>query len=137
MVIGANALAAARYCGLLYREVLVPGGTADQPYLAATSESYCLEVAQDTNFQAAPALAVPCGMPSDQVHSHPEDLVRFTGANAYPVCANTDGKLPAMEVAATVASYHIAHLPCPYSVSSWLKLSFEAPGSPYLRTRLT
>ena len=42
-----------------------------------------------------------------------------------------------MEVAATVASYHIAHLPCPYSVSSWLKLSLAAPDSPYLRTRLT
>ena len=42
-----------------------------------------------------------------------------------------------MEVAATVASYHIAHLPWPYSVSSWLKLSLDAPGSPYLRTRFT
>ncbi len=43
----------------------------------------------------------------------------------------------AIEVAATVASYHIAHLPCPYSVSSWLKLSEDAPGSPYWRIRLT
>src|SRR5260370_38116957 len=107
----ANPLAACWYCGSLYREVLVPGGTADQPYLAATSWSYCFEVAQDTNFHAAPALAVPCGMPSAQVHSHPEDVVLFTGANAYPVWAKTDGKLPAMEVAATVGSYHIAHLP--------------------------
>ena len=115
----------------------MPGGTAAQPYLDATSESYCFEVAQDTNFQAAPELAVPCGMPSDQLHSHPEDVVLSTGANAYPVWAATDGKLVVMEVAATVASYHIAHLPCPYSVSSWLKLSLEAPASPYLRIRLT
>ncbi len=43
----------------------------------------------------------------------------------------------AIEVAATVASYHIARLLCPYKVSSWLKLSLEAPGSPYLRIRLT
>jgi hypothetical protein len=53
------------------------------------------------------------------------------------VFLKTDGKLPAIDVAATVASYHIAHLPCPYSVSNWLKLSLEAPDSPYLRTRLT
>ena len=64
----------------------MPGGTADQPYFEATSWSYCLEVAQDTNFQAAPELETPCGMPSDQVHSQPEDLVLFTGARAYPVC---------------------------------------------------
>jgi len=86
--------------------------------LAATSWSYCLEVAQDTNFQAAPESEAPCGMPSAQVHSQPEDLVRFTGASAYPVCLYTSGYVVAIEVAATVASYHIAHLPCPYSVSS-------------------
>ena len=96
-----------------------------------------LDVAQDTNFHAAPELAVPCGMPSAQLHSHPEEVVLSTGANAYPVVAAMDGKLVAMEVAATVASYHIAHLPCPYRVSSWLKLSEDAPGSPYWRTRLT
>src|SRR5690348_5410449 len=111
----AYGLAFATYCGLLYSEVLVPGGTAPQPYLAATSWSYCLEVAQDTNFQAAPELGAPCGMPSAQVHSHPDDGVRLCGANAYAVFLYTDGKLPWMEVAATVASYHIAHLPCPYS----------------------
>jgi hypothetical protein len=86
-VMAANGLAAATYCGVLYREVLVPGGTAAQPYLAATSWSYCFEVAQETNFHAAPALLVPCGTPSAHVHSHPEDLVRSTGARAYPVCA--------------------------------------------------
>src|SRR5262249_43985796 len=113
------------------------GGTADQPYFCATRVAYCLEVAQDTNFQAAPESGAPCGMPSAQVHSQPEDLVSFTGARAYPVCLYTSGEVVAMEVAATVAPYHIAHLPCPYSVSSWLKLSLAAPGSPYFRTRST
>ena len=80
---------------------------------------------------------MPCGMPSAQLHSHPEEVVLSTGANAYPVLAATAGKVVAIEVAATVASYHIAHLPCPYRVSSWLKLSEDAPGSPSARTRLT
>jgi hypothetical protein len=67
---------------LSYSEVLLPGGTAAQPYLDATSESYCLEVAQDANFQAAPEFAVPCGMPSYHDHSHPEEVDVSTGANA-------------------------------------------------------
>ena len=68
----------------------MPGGTAFQPYFCPTSWSYCFEVAQETNFQAAPELGAPCGMPSAHVHSHPEDLVRFTGARAYPVLAYMD-----------------------------------------------
>ena len=116
----------------------MPGGTADQPYFCATSGSYCFEVAQDTNFHAAPWLSTPCGMPSAQVHSQPEeDVVILAARRRSRSVRATTGSVVAMEVAATVASYHIAHLPWPYSVSSWLKLSLEAPGSPYLRTRLT
>ncbi len=60
----------------------MPGGTAAQPYFAATSWSYDFDVAHDTNFHAPAWFEVPCGMPSAQVHSHPEDLVRLTGAKA-------------------------------------------------------
>src|ERR1700722_2817314 len=35
-VSGANALAAARYCGFWYVEVRVPGGTAAQPFFDAS-----------------------------------------------------------------------------------------------------
>ena len=65
---------------MLYSEVRVPGGTADQPYLDPTRLSYCFEVAQETNFQAAPWSLTPCGMPRDQAQSQPEDLVFSTGA---------------------------------------------------------
>jgi len=43
--------------------------------------SYCFEVAQETNFQAAPWSLTPCGMPSAQDHSQPEDEVFWVGAN--------------------------------------------------------
>ncbi len=60
----------------------MPGGTADQPFFCATSVSYCLEVAQEIHFQAALWSDTPCGMPSDQDQSQPEEVVLSTGANA-------------------------------------------------------
>src|ERR1700745_1328571 len=76
-VMAAKGLAAAWYWGFVHTEALGPAGPPDQPYFCATSVSYCFEVAQDTNFHAAPESDTPCGMPSAQVHSQPEDLVRF------------------------------------------------------------
>ena len=67
---------------MLYSEVLVPGGTADQPYFCATRSSYCFEVAQETNFHAALWLSTPCGMPSAQDQSQPEEVVFSVGAKA-------------------------------------------------------
>ena len=67
---------------MLYSEVLVPGGTADQPYFCATRVSYCLEVAQEIHFHAALWSFTPCGMPSDQDQSQPEEEVLSTGAKA-------------------------------------------------------
>src|SRR5258708_807231 len=103
---------------------------------------YCFPVAHSRYLIVAASSGTPFGMLSDQVYSQPDGTPGApdglpVGAYAYPVCADTFGYAVAIRPAATVASYHIAALPVPYAASHSVKPSFEAPGSPYLRTRLT
>src|SRR6266540_1267723 len=56
------------------------------------------------------------GIASAQVHSQPDAFVFSTGASAYPFLPLTGLSSASSDPAATVASYHMATLPCWYWV---------------------
>src|ERR671931_1826453 len=117
----------------------VPGGTAAQPFLPATSLMYPLLVAQVRNLKAASFFLLDASIASDQIHSQCEPRgVTAVGAYAKPMSLATFDCFGSVSApAATVASTHIAVLPCAIAVSHSVKPLLVAPGSPYLRTRST
>src|ERR1700760_2749405 len=98
---------------------------------------YCLDVAQSMNCHAADLFFDADSWASAQLQSQPDAAVFSTGAGANPSLPAIGLGAASMVDAATVASYHIADLPCSIEFRHSLKLSLPAPGSPSLRTRFT
>src|SRR5438105_15929163 len=99
---------------------------------------YCLDVAQLMYVHAADLCFEDPSIDSAQDHNHPEFDVLATGAAAKPSFPATALFLGSSTTEApTVASYHIAALPCCSAFAYSLKLKFAAPSSPAVLTRLT
>src|ERR1700730_6272539 len=96
-------------------------------------------VAQVRNLNAASLFLLDASIASDHAQSQCEPSgVTFVGAYAKPMSFATwdfDGSVSCP--AATVASTHIAVLPCAIAVSHSVNPLLVAPGSPYLLIRLT
>src|SRR6476660_1235691 len=94
-----------------------------QPSFAPIMLMYFFEVAHSMNFLAASGCLDEEGMPSDQAQSQEPPLFHFSiGFCAKPILSETLERFGSKRnPAATVASFHIAHLPSDSSARFSLK----------------
>src|SRR5665213_798841 len=98
---------------------------------------YDFDVAQSMNVHAACAFFDEPSSASAQLHNQPDAAVLSTGAGAKPTLPWIGLPGASTVAAATVASYHMAALPCSRMFRHSLKLSLPAPFSPSFLIRLT
>ena len=111
----------------------MPGGAAAQPSFSATSAVYSLEVAHSMKVLAASAFFEEAGIARfhDQSQLPWFSTPALFGKSAKPtLSATVESSGSVTKEAATVASIHIAHLPCWNSVRFSLKPFDEAPAGP-------